>query len=371
MVKAANSSTGSRPMDTERPSPRFSGIDTWDPQDALDAMIKTVIALGRELYTTEIDSLTNVAGASLAVLVVDDDPSVLSVLQTQTKGHAIEASGEPSAGSALDRLGAQRFDVLVAKRHLNDLPGALVLAGSLMVTGTDTNHVRQAETAAKIKERFIELFGPPVFTIGSGTSGGSMSQHMVQQNYPGLMDAIMPWRSYPEVLTFQQPILDCNLLVNYFESNGDITWTDIQKRAVSGKVSFGGLMMAAAAFTQAQSSLRWFVDNFGGIADWRATLLRVASLRQVLASDLEAQPHGSRIAYVDGEPGTLAIDGLEVRAWAGHDRLDAGSVTVQAGQRLLILGTPGTEKTLLFRALAGLWPWGSGNVRRPRGETIH
>ncbi len=40
MVKGANSSTGSRPMDTERPSPRFSGIDTWDPQDALDAMIE-------------------------------------------------------------------------------------------------------------------------------------------------------------------------------------------------------------------------------------------------------------------------------------------------------------------------------------------
>ena len=40
----------------------------------------------------------------------------------------------------------------------------------------------------------------------------------------------------------------------------------------AGKISFGGLMMAAAAFTQAQSSLRWFVDNFSTIADWRATL---------------------------------------------------------------------------------------------------
>lgn len=139
----------------------------------------------------------------------------------------------------------------------------------------------------------------------------------------------------------------------------------------SGKVSFGGLMMAAAAFTQAQSSLRWFVDNFSLIADWRATLLRVIGLRQVLASDLEAQSGGSRIAYVEGEPGTLAIEALEVRAWIGHDRLDAAGLVVHAGQRLLILGAPGTEKTLLFRALAGLWPWGSGTVRRPRGETIH
>jgi putative ATP-binding cassette transporter len=139
----------------------------------------------------------------------------------------------------------------------------------------------------------------------------------------------------------------------------------------SGKVSFGGMMMAAAAFTQAQSSLRWYIDNFGGIADWRATLLRVAALRQVLASDMEAQQGGSRIAYADSEPGTLAIEALEVRAWVGHDRLDTPNIVMHAGERLLILAAPGTEKTLLFRALAGPWPWGSGTVRRPRGETIH
>ncbi len=139
----------------------------------------------------------------------------------------------------------------------------------------------------------------------------------------------------------------------------------------SGKVSFGGLMMAAAAFTQAQSSLRWFIDNFSGIADWRATLLRVAGLRQVLNSDLEAQQRGSRIAYREGAAGALAIEALEVRAWTGHDRLDADPVVLQAGERLLILGTPGTEKTLFFRALAGLWPWGRGSVCRPQGEPIH
>ena len=45
----------------------------------------------------------------------------------------------------------------------------------------------------------------------------------------------------------------------------------------TGQVSFGGpAMMAAGAFTQAQSSLRWFIDNFSSIADWRATLFRVA-----------------------------------------------------------------------------------------------
>jgi putative ATP-binding cassette transporter len=50
----------------------------------------------------------------------------------------------------------------------------------------------------------------------------------------------------------------------------------------AGTLTFGGLMMAAGAFTQMQSSLRWFVDNFSTIADWRATLLRVADFRRAM-----------------------------------------------------------------------------------------
>ena len=116
--------------------------------------------------------------------------------------------------------------------------GYAMAGGSLMVTATTTNHVVQAETAAKIKERFIELFGPPTFTISMGTSGGAMSQHLIAQSYPGLYDAIMPWRSYPDVLSFNIPINDCNLLVSYF-GDSDLPWTDVQKREVSGKLSFG------------------------------------------------------------------------------------------------------------------------------------
>ena len=45
-------------------------------------------------------------------------------------------------------------------------------------------------------------------------------------------------------------------------------------------MTFGELMMVIGAFNQVQQSLRWFVDNFSSIADWRATLLRIASFRK-------------------------------------------------------------------------------------------
>jgi putative ATP-binding cassette transporter len=49
-----------------------------------------------------------------------------------------------------------------------------------------------------------------------------------------------------------------------------------------GNLTFGELMMVAGAFIQVQTSLRWFIDNFAVIADWQATLLRIADFRAAL-----------------------------------------------------------------------------------------
>jgi putative ATP-binding cassette transporter len=138
----------------------------------------------------------------------------------------------------------------------------------------------------------------------------------------------------------------------------------------AGKLSFGGLMMAAAAFTQAQSALRWFVDNFSVIADWRATLLRVASFRRALVTS-DVVPHiESRIVYAEGEPGRMMLQNLEVASSTGCDMLRERNVEVLAGERILIVGEPGTNKTQLFRALTGLWPWGAGRIEHPKDEAM-
>src|SRR5882757_2996041 len=90
----------------------------------------------------------------------------------------------------------------------------------------------------------------------------------------------------------------------------------------AGNLTFGGLMMAAGAFIQVQSSLRWFVDNFSTIADWRATLLRVASFRRaVLNTDIV---HGSesRLDFAEGPPGKFSIENLEIASPTGCTMLE-------------------------------------------------
>ena len=81
--------------------------------------------------------------------------------------------------------------------------GYALAGSSLNVFGTHANDVVSAETMMMVKEHFIEEFGPVRWTIGSGRSGGSMQQHMIANNYPGLLDAIVPTASFADTMTFQ------------------------------------------------------------------------------------------------------------------------------------------------------------------------
>jgi hypothetical protein len=114
------------------------------------------------------------------------------------------------------------------------LAKGFALAGSsLNVFGTYANDVVSAETMMMVKEHFIEQFGPIKWTIGSGRSGGSMQQHMIANNYPGLLDAIVPTASFADVITFQTNMLDCELLDHAMTASRQPFTTD-QKTAVSG-----------------------------------------------------------------------------------------------------------------------------------------
>jgi len=111
--------------------------------------------------------------------------------------------------------------------------GFALAGSSLNVFGTYANDVVSAESMMMVKEHFIEEFGPIKWTIGSGRSGGSMQQHMIANNYPGLLDAIVPTASFADVMTFQTSMLDCELL-DHAMTTSKQPFTTEQKTAVAG-----------------------------------------------------------------------------------------------------------------------------------------
>jgi vitamin B12/bleomycin/antimicrobial peptide transport system ATP-binding/permease protein len=132
-----------------------------------------------------------------------------------------------------------------------------------------------------------------------------------------------------------------------------------------GTLSLGGLMMVVGAFLQVQQALRWYVDNFSRIAEWRATLLRVMTFRAALPALEKLEAAEKRIAFADHPAGKLAFKDLAVDVGNGSSVLGDGWIEIEPGERVWIAGEPGSGKSTLFLALAGLWPWGTGTVYHP------
>ncbi|RUW01480.1 ABC transporter ATP-binding protein/permease, partial [Mesorhizobium sp. M1A.F.Ca.IN.020.03.1.1] len=122
----------------------------------------------------------------------------------------------------------------------------------------------------------------------------------------------------------------------------------------AGDISFGGLMMAVGAFNQVNSSLRWFINNIGAIADWRATLMRVADFRIALGETDILHAKEKRIAFGENANGTLTFDKLEVASPDGCTRLAETEVEIKAGERVMITGDRAEEQRLAGARIAGL-----------------
>ncbi|MRH93730.1 ABC transporter ATP-binding protein/permease [Agrobacterium tumefaciens] len=140
----------------------------------------------------------------------------------------------------------------------------------------------------------------------------------------------------------------------------------------SGNLTFGGLMMAVGAFNQVNTALRWYIDNFGPIASWKATLQRVSVFRNALIQMDSVEQHGLAIDLqrsADNEK--IRLRSVTICRDAGGQDLERGfrlreaEVEIGRGDRLMINGEQGVNRRLLFAAMAGLWPWGQGSIEMP------
>mgnify|MGYP001159646012 CR=1 FL=1 len=122
----------------------------------------------------------------------------------------------------------------VMRKELFEL-GFAVVSSSLNVFGQNCNDLLASETHIMVKEQFIEHYGVPTYTVGTGRSGGSYQSHQTADNYPGVFDGIIVGSSFPDVTSSNIfTVADSRLLHRYFTEINPEGFSVEQQRVISG-----------------------------------------------------------------------------------------------------------------------------------------
>jgi vitamin B12/bleomycin/antimicrobial peptide transport system ATP-binding/permease protein len=142
---------------------------------------------------------------------------------------------------------------------------------------------------------------------------------------------------------------------------------------LSGAMTLGSLMQAASAFVQVQVALNWLADNATRLADWFASSHRVTQLSDAidhLQASLGPVGQGETITLGISPDNRVYLRQLNIALYDGKLMIDGAEAVISPGEKVLVKGESGTGKSTLIRAMAGLWPWGSGEILRPEGAYI-
>jgi len=209
--------------------------------------------------------------------------------------------------------------------------GFAVAFGTRNTLGNGCDDVVSAETLMMIKERFVEQYGIPKFTIGSGGSGGSIQQHLIAHNYPGLLDALTPGISYPDIASVVVDVLDCRILDNYFDTIANpAAWPGSRRSKVDGYAVSTGV---TPGNTVCQNGWSGFANG------WQNPTARFDPVVPLAVRyDPVTNPTGVRATFWDGQVNVFGIDthtGFARSAYDnvgiqyGLDALNAGDITKQ------------------------------------------
>ena len=133
-------------------------------------------------------------------------------------------------------------------------------------------------------------------------------------------------------------------------------------------IQLGGLTQTASAFNSVQTSLSFFINVYRQLAEWRAVIERLAGFDRAIAGGQKAARTPPVVSIVQ-QPNAagIEIDGIEVDLPTGVPLLTASDIAIRAGEHVLVTGPTGSGKSTLFRAMAGIWPFGNGTVTVPAG----
>jgi vitamin B12/bleomycin/antimicrobial peptide transport system ATP-binding/permease protein len=143
----------------------------------------------------------------------------------------------------------------------------------------------------------------------------------------------------------------------------------VAPRYFSKEIQLGGLMQVVDAFSSVQNSLSFIINAYSEIAAWQAVTQRLSTFDERMRAIAASIHAPQRIAHVRSGAG-IEVAALDLDLPDATPLLRGVTFAVGAGEALLIAGPTGIGKSTVMRAIAGLWPWGSGTIRVGEGSWL-
>jgi vitamin B12/bleomycin/antimicrobial peptide transport system ATP-binding/permease protein len=138
---------------------------------------------------------------------------------------------------------------------------------------------------------------------------------------------------------------------------------------LSGEVSLGVVMQAAAAFGSVQASVGWFTSNYAGLSEWYASASRLCEIESMMDAASIVQS-GRSIERSTSTDGKLHLINVSIELHDGKALVTDADFAISPGEMVIVGGEAGTGKSSLIRAIAGLWPWGGGQILLPPNSRV-
>ena len=138
-------------------------------------------------------------------------------------------------------------------------------------------------------------------------------------------------------------------------------------RYFSNEIALGGFMQTISAFGRVQDALSYFVNSYDSVAQLVAVTHRLSGFTAHM-EEMEALE--TSIVKTEQEATGLTVEAMNIALPDGRQLLTDCSFQLAAGSRVLVTGNSGCGKSTLLRTLAGLWPFGKGNILVPKGSKV-
>ena len=135
----------------------------------------------------------------------------------------------------------------------------------------------------------------------------------------------------------------------------------------AGTMALGGLMQTVSAFGRVQDALSYFVESYDTIAQLAAVVRRLSTFTEHMqeVAGIENGVHRGEAAAAQ-----LSLADLEVQLPDGRALLQDCTLQLPQGSHALVTGSSGCGKSTLLRTLAGIWPYGKGELKLPAGSRV-